>query len=341
MPTHGPRTTMREHADDYLARRRGQVAPSTYRSERRTLLRFASWWDSTRKVPKSLREADVDRYIWGAHPCVPGCRGRNHLGPGLRETLGDRTLNGCLGQLGAFLRWAFRNGMASGETIDPTTSRVRWTRTRKLRLTVEQLADLCEGAVNPYERVICALAAYTGGRAGELNTLLIGDVDLDAGEIAWARHKTRQDDDALPVMAELADELSRWFKHYEQQNGPLQDDWYLIPSRRRAGAAEITRYVPDAPRVKGCHLVVKKHLARVLGVDESELRGEGVHTVRRSVARCLYEQLCEDRHADPVAVVQALLGHTNRSMTERYIGVESGRRERDKVLRGRSMLRRT
>ncbi|MEU7814141.1 site-specific integrase [Pseudonocardia sp. NPDC049154] len=303
------------------------------------MLRFASWWDATRKVPKNLREADVERYIWGPHECIRGCRGREHRGAGLRETMSDGALNRTLGQVGKFLEWCFRNGYVSGEVIHPATARVRQRQTRRLQLDPDQLIELYEGAKDSYERVICALAAYTGGRAGELNTIRVGDVDLARGEIAWARHKTRRDDDYLPIMSELAEELERWFDVYERECGPISDDWYLVPRRRSVGNPGVMRYYPDEQRVRGCYLVVKKHLARTLGVTEDVLQGEGVHTVRRSVSRCLYEQLCVDRHPDPISVVQALLGHSSRVMTERYIGVEAGRRERDRVLRGRSVLR--
>lgn len=341
MPTHGPRTTMRQHADAYLSRTRGQVELSTYRTVQSTLLRFASWWDTTRKVPKNLRESDVEGYLWGPHTCIPACRGRVHRGAGLRETMSDGAMNRSSGQLGRFLEWAFRNGLVPGEVIQPTRTRVRQRRTRRLQLDLAQLADLYEGAEDPYDRVVCALAAYTGGRAGELNTLRVGDVDLDAGEIAWTRHKTRQGDDSLPVMAELADELRRWFKVYEAECGALHRDWYLIPRRYSVGTPGRFQYRPTLRRVRGCHIILKIHLARVLELDPAELRGEGVHTVRRSVARCLYEQLRESGNPDPIAIVQALLGHSSRVMTERYIGVESGRRERDQALRGRSLLKRT
>jgi integrase len=331
---------MRQHADVYLSRLSGHIGPQTLKNMRVTVMRFASWWDSTRKVPKNLREADVERYLWGRHTCTPGCRGREHHGAGLRDSMAGSTYNVRAGSLGQFLEWSFRNGLVPGEVVQPTRARVKVRRVRRLRLTVDQLGDLCEGAEDPYERVMCALAAYTGGRGGELLTLRVDDVDLDAGEIDWTRHKTGDDGDVLPVVSELADELRLWFKIYEDACGPLRPDWHLIPRRRSVGPTGRIEYVPTQGRTAGCYIIVKKHLARVLDVDPSELRGEGVHTVRRSIARALYEQLCAERHPDPIGVVQALLGHASRAMTERYIGVESGRRERDRALRGRSMLNR-
>ena len=331
---------MHQHGDEYLLRIRGRLEPTTYANHRVTVLRFASWWDSTRKVPLNLHEADVDRYIWGVHECLPGCRGREHRGPGLRATLGDASLNRTLGQLERFLTWGFQQGHTRGDAIQPCTKRIRQRRQRRMQLELDQLRRLYEGAEDPYERMICALAVYTGGRGGELKTLRVGDVDLGRGEIAWERHKTRQDDDSLPIMEELEAELRRWLAFYELEAGPPQPGWLLIPARRSVGNPGVIRYYPERQRARGLYIVVKKHLARVLEVPEAALTGEGVHTARRSIARCLYEQMCNDRHPDPVSVVQALLGHSSRMMTERYIGVETGRRERDRLLRGRSMFSR-
>ncbi|GAY07496.1 tyrosine-type recombinase/integrase [Pseudonocardia sp. N23] len=289
-------------------------------------------------MPKSLREGDVETYIWGPHDCGPGCTARFHDGPGLRESMGDGALNRSLSALEVYLTWAFRMTYVRGEVINPTTRRVRYRPSRRLQLDIKQLVDLYEGAEDPYSRMVCALAAYTGGRAGEIKTIRVGDVDLGRGEIDWTRHKTRTDD-VLPIMAELHSELERWFAHYAAANGPLRPDWYVIPGRHGLGQPGAVVYRPTRPRVHGCHTIIKDQLVRVLGVAPEDLRGEGVHTVRRSIARCLYEQLLDERHADPISVVRALLGHSTRGMTERHIGVETGRTERDRVLRGRSMLK--
>lgn len=339
MPTHGPRTTMRQHVDSYLHRRRRQVAAGTIDSMGSTLGRFAAWWDSTRKVPRSLREQDVQRYVWGSHECLPACRGGKHYGPGLRDTYQSTTLNRAVGQLRSFLDWAFRRGLVHGECVDACHERARERRQRRLRLAPEQLAELVEQAPDPYHRWVCALAVYTAGRGGELLTLRVGDLDLDAGEIVWTRHKVADDGDVLPVVAELADEARRWLAHYAAVVGERpRPSWLLVPRRRHVGRPGRITYYPLVPRTRGLHWIIKENLARVLGCDPGELRGEGVHTARRSMARLLYERLRHDGHGDPLAVVQALLGHANRSMTERYIGVESGRLERDRLLRGRAML---
>ena len=330
---------MREHVDEYLEQCRREVSLSTYRNVRATLGRFADWWDSTRKVPKSLRGSDVQGYLWGPHACDKRCRGRQHRGPGVRESLGPDSFNIARGQLRRYLDWAFRRGVVRGDVVDGMGKRARTRKVRRLRLDAELLRALYEGAEDPYHRWVCALAVYTAGRNGELLTLRVEDLDLDAGEILWERHKVADDGDTLPIVAELEAEARRWLSHYRRELGrPLLPSFYLVPRRQVMGRSGRIELRPTQRRARGLSYIVKEHLARVLECNVDELRGEGVHPARRSMARLLYERLRRDRHADPIAVVQALLGHANRSMTERYIGVESGRQERDRVLRGRAML---
>jgi integrase len=70
-------------------------------------------------------------------------------------------------------------------------------------------------------------------------------------------------------------------------------------------------------------------------------RHEGIHTIRRAVARHYYDSLAADPkrgHDGAIRVVMTLLHHTNVSTTEHYLGVTSERKARDESLRGRSFL---
>lgn len=320
MPSHGPRTRLCHHADEYLARRAAKLDYATIRNYRGILRPLCQWWDATGKVPSSMREPDMDSYVWGRH--------------GLRaKTSSDATLNHWIEVIRVFVDWAIRYRYLAPEVREPLAT-VKPKKPARRRLTAAQLADFVEGCEDPWERVVCALAVNTAGRSSELTAARLGDVDLDAGLIDWSRIKTRDDTDSLPITADLDVELRRWFDAYEQNCGPLSPRWYLVPHRRKFGPNPFV-YNPMKPR-KELWTVAKGHLARVLGVDPAELKYEGVHTLRRSMARALYEQLRGEGYGDPLAVVQSLLGHTTRAMSERYIGVQSTREERDRVLRGRS-----
>lgn len=341
MPTHGPRDTMRQQSDTYLARRRSRVRPSTLAMVRGTLYRFATWWDASHKVPKSLREQDVYSYVWSPHECTRECgrRTRGHRGAGLRDTYGDGALNVRLGHLEQFLTWGIRYQVFRPEVLEPVTERVKVEKVARLQLTVPQLYELIEGCTHPWERFVCALATWSAGRDSELRALRVGDVDRDGGEIFWARDKVRDRSDHMPITADLDKELQLWLDHYELQCGPPRPDWYLIPRRRRDGRwGGAIQYFPLEQRVRCLAAVTNIHLARTLSVSVDDVRGEGVHTMRRSMARNLFEILGTQGHPDPLGVVQAILGHASRVMTERYIGVDGGRRERDRLLRGRSIF---
>lgn len=329
------RTTMTELVVSYLDRRAGQVSPGTLGNQRHMLDRLARWWDQLRpkRVPKSMTRDDLDTYVWGRHTCGKGCKPpRFHDGAGLRFSMSEGALNNQLGVIRSFLVWI----NADRELIDVVSQPVKVRKKRKLRLTQSEIVDVIEGAPDPWTRVVCSLAVFTAGRSSELLSLTVGDVDLDAGVIEWERHKIGDDSDYLPITSDLANELERWLKVYEAAVGRLLSSYYLIP--RRTWHAGSYTYHPEHRRGDNLHKIVKPELARALSCPVSDLNGEGVHTLRRSMARALYERLRAEKHGDPVGVVQALLGHAQRGMTERYIGVESGRQERDNQLRGRAMF---
>jgi integrase len=276
---------------------------------------------------------DLEGYVWGRHKCVKACKPpRFHDGAGLRYSMSEGAFNNQLGVLRAFLSWCH----VEPDLLDVVSQPVKVRKRRKLRLSPDQIGELIHDAPDPWTRVVLALAVFTAGRSSELLSLTVGDVDLEAGVIEWERHKIRDDSDYLPITSELADELERWFKHYEAEVGRLLSDHYLIPRRTWHAGGYV--YHPEQRRGDNLHKVIKPELARVLRCPESDLKQQGVHTLRRSMARALYERLRAENEGDPLGVVQALLGHSQRSMTEQYIGVESGREQRDSLLRGRSMF---
>jgi integrase len=125
----------------------------------------------------------------------------------------------------------------------------------------------------------------------------------------------------------------------------LDPSWYLIPSRRRVrmadgpdGKAQYRwKISPEVP-VSEPEQIVHRALER-LDLDGKQ---EGFHTIRRSVARVMFDTLVEEGGYDSaIRIVQSLLNHASSSMTERYLGVSAERNRRDDILRGAPFLTRS
>jgi integrase len=176
--------------------------------------------------------------------------------------------------------------------------------------------------------------------------LKIGDVQLEMQGISYRIPKT-QKADFLPICEELDEELRRWLKVYTEECGPLDPNWYLVPAKtppRMNGDREMdestVRLVPTK-RMLEPYKVAHKALAAI-GVPLKDADGqrlnEGMHTIRRSMARGLYEQLRDEGDVNPVETVRSMLNHSTEKQTRDYIGLQSERIHRDARLRGQVMF---
>ena len=87
-----------------------------------------------------------------------------------------------------------------------------------------------------------------------------------------------------------------------------------------------------------------KSLLRLLGALRAhgyDIAGEGGHTLRRSAARALYDELVEERGYDgALRRVQTMLDHKHSMTTELYLGLDVDKVARNKALRGKPMFTR-
>jgi len=181
-------------------------------------------------------------------------------------------------------------------------------------------------------------------RASEIRLLRIKDVNLATDEISVRVPKTK-DSDVMPISAEMGEELRRWLTHYTDQAGPLDLDWFLVPGQaltewERGEHGQIVRptsrqLVPSA-QVRKPHEIVKQALKRLGWADVSR---EGVHTLRRSGARALYDELAaSDGHSNALETVSAMLHHSVMATTQIYLGLTESRRKRDRLIAGKPMF---
>jgi integrase len=227
----------------------------------------------------------------------------------------------------------------------------------KRRLPVTDFGRLLDATEHPQERIIVALGLYLFLRASEVSALDIEHVRLAQSEIVVYQPKTKRWDE-MPICEELDTELRRWMTWYAEDQapvrGPLLPHWPLVPARSRSvlandgtgkngGRPVLLKHGQMNPgsRVRLVHKKVQKSL-RAIGWDVTADDREGVHTLRRSGARALYEDLSShsgEARDEAVGMVQAMLHHKTRAQTEHYIGLEASREKRDRVFKGVRMFR--
>lgn len=223
--------------------------------------------------------------------------------------------------------------------------RPRRVKKERNRVHVSKFPALLDAAQERCERDRAAVAMllYTLARDGEVGTVRIRDVNLDAGRIRMEIHKTA-DEDSVPVCAELDRELRRWLTTYAAACGELQPHWYLLPARitrpvREAGVivgAETCGYLPTK-RMGPLGKPAKAALDRI-GFPVREGEREGAHTVRRSGARALCDRLAAIGHDAAIRVVQSMLHHATMAQTEEYVGLTPERKTRDELILGQELF---
>lgn len=258
------------------------------------------------------------------------------------------TVNNRLDMLSSFSRWLVANRMTPAH-FTATVRSVPNPKRARLRIPVTDFRRLLDACERPDQRMAVALGLFLFVRSSELQTLKVGDVDLQQRNISVIVHKTN-DFDEMPICADLDVELRQWLVAYAHDIGrSLHPGDYLVPGQaNRPGwmeRPETGNYRPDRMMRKPFSHVqpVLKHCGYEVERDGKGI-GEGMHTLRRSGARALYDALVEGRIGDPAArddalrQVMTMLHHSSVQTTERYIGLERDRQKRDLTIKGKSFL---
>lgn len=319
---------MNELVERYLRGRKHEVSYGTYKNVESTISRFGKAWEKTRRSTSSLTEDWVSDWL---HDISAGsANGGRPISP--------EYYNKEVERLRHFLHYLVRRGACSPFVIDSCKLAPKSEPKQYLRMQVAQIVQMIETCPDPWERWVLALASQTLGRDSELRSRRVAHMRLDLGELDWFRKKTT-DVDKLPITKQLREEWQRWAMHYQEKCGPLDRNrgWFLVPARRHSFGH--WSYKPDRSPYDLAD-IVKKHASRVSGIPLAELKGQGVHIVRRSMARALYDRLVELGTPEPTALnrVQVMLGHSSPQTTMIYIGVQPDRLKRNELLSGSSLL---
>jgi len=225
--------------------------------------------------------------------------------------------------------------------------------TRKFLLGVNEFDDLLETARTPRDRAVMAIGLFLFLRASEIRSLTVGDVDLKAGTINVTVWKTKQRD-TMPISEELHEELTEWLEVYAEKVGPLKSSYYLVPGRK----FQMARYCSTAKQLvaldEGIEILrptqklgkperIIGHTLRELGypaIDETtgEVNRQGIHILRRSGARALFDALREEGYSGALQRVRAMLHHTTVTMTEKYLDLDVETDQRNEKFRGQALF---
>ena len=187
------------------------------------------------------------------------------------------------------------------------------THTRR-ELTVEELGRVLQGLQGEM-RVLFALGIYTGARLGDCALMEWGMIDLARGRIAFTPRKTKRHANGkqaiIPLHPILAGILS--------ETPPEERTGYVMPETAAAYEREASILTNR----------IQKHF-RACGIQTATAQGEG----RRAITEVGFHSL---RHTfvslsanagTPLAIVQAIVGHSNPAMTRHYF------HESENALRG-------
>jgi integrase len=331
-----------EARDQYLASRQGSCAAATVTQDGFVTRRFAAAIGDI--YVHNVTAVHVEKWfltLRAEHLCRDG-----RIRPAVKAT----TFNYYYARVKAFAHYLQTRGLTRHDLMAHVRpSRV--DRRERLQPSADQLWRMLDNTSDSRDRAILATAMNTGLRAGEIARLRVGDVNMEQLSIrAWVS-KSRIED-VMPMTDDLAGELETWLTTYrgsvlKHQSRALGAEDCLFPARRgfiyqwvtlddgtRDNQLVERGYSPDRPATK-LHRVAQRALASI-GLAT---RHEGIHTLRRSAARALFDRLVDDRGYDgALRVTSALLHHSNGSTTETYLGLSAERRTRDELMRGRSIL---
>lgn len=208
---------------------------------------------------------------------------------------------------------------------------VRVERKEKLRIPVDEFNDFLEAADHPYDRMVVALAMYTLCRGSELTPLKFSDIiDLDSKKPLLSIYRCKgKEADVIPIPEELQDELHIWMRWLTANAGIVQSDWYILGRRDNNGGVDPT--LLSRRPYRAVQRVLKK-----LGYP---IERNGVHTLRRSSSRAAFDLMRDNGYDGALLRVSSMLGHRGGTrITEKYIGLELEREQRNEQFAGKVMF---
>ena len=303
--------------DSYLAFRSSNgFAMNTVRNDQQTLGRLSRHYDRDPFVDE-ITARDID----------------DLLGSLAQGGYSTGTVNNTQSGLSAFFKWCRTRGIVM-PTVDPIAGRRYFPAQDKPRLYIP-LADfprILDAATSPRDRALLALGLYTLGRQSEIINLRVKHLDLASGHLSMTIFKSYKSD-VMPLSSELDMEMRRWLRAYQDECGPLDKNWFLVPAVKNAGQFGNFMLAPDR-RITKSEDIVRRVVERCGYTDERM----GMHLIRRSAARAAFDEMARDGYDGALRVVSALLHHASTATTEHYLDLGLDRQRRDARIAGKPLF---
>lgn len=312
-----------EAIDQYLQTRRGHLADVTVREDSHTLKRLL-------KMTGNIQVQHVTHeHVQGffANLLVDHHDSRGNL----RKGIAPSSFNTTRQRINGFARYCQLRGMTRTDWL-AFVRPIPVPRRLPAQHSIPVLWTLLDAAGDARDRALLAVGCALALRASEVRGLRVSDLDLDAGTLrVWVQKSRLEDVMVIPDF--LVQEMEVWLRTYRLdllgRGERLEPGCFLIPARRRPlyvaqGVQQNGGYDSRKPVVKP-ERFVQEALHR-LGLPTER---QGMHTLRRSVARAAFDNLVDEGYDGALRTVSALLHHSDSRVTERYLGLTTEGRKRD------------
>lgn len=316
--------------DRYLADRANKgMAQGTVRNERTVLKHLLADIGNIQVSSLSAKHMDM---FWSRH---------QDWAPG--------TFNRAKTNLHTFFTWCQARGIMPRYT-DPLEGVRRRKKVERARLIIpsDEFSTLLDAAEDPRDRILVAIGLYMFTRISETTNLRWRDIDFQNHTASVFRFKTGTTD-VLPICEELEHELKIWRLKYSEIMGEVvKPGWIVVPPYQWVQMVGVPGkkgmlipheapplLKPNRQMTTGTERVQRVLLKAGYDLD----KGEGGHTLRRSGATALYNELSERGHDRAIRMCQAMLGHASIQTTEVYLALNLDRKARNDLLAGKRMFR--
>lgn len=240
--------------------------------------------------------------------------------------------------LRTFTAWLMKNNYRGfGENpADGIELEKKPERTQAPFLGAKQLGKALKAAAEFHvqDYFLILIVWLSGRRIGEIKKLRVGDVDTEDKVIHWTDHKNKENNLEMDLHLLLAIAVKEWLKEYERLMGPLQDNWYLFPSRKpvgpAVGAGQRRAMALDPEDFMHSPWARMTLILKEAGIY---IKGKNFHSLRRGFGDGVVEAAWEMgmEHVG-MSAAQAALNHSDVRTTEQFYARPQARRVAKKVL---------